>query len=413
MAKLSICLAAALTACLAVLAASHFQLIQRDIMRDYSGLPPWFAFTFGFKAFKVLELFPNWAIPPPVRMVDLVLTGLHKSQVIAAINELGVADALGDSGQTAQQLATAFNITDADKLFRLLSAAASFGVLSARKGPKDSPVAFHNNALSAVLRQDHPNTVTHTIKGGMQSLYQPFGLIAEGLRQNKVPFEIAHQKDLWHYLQERPDCQHEFSLAMASQDQMGIHSVLTDFDWSRYSRVVDVGSAYGTFMAAVMQQNSAVSGVVCDLPSVVKQAEQQWRVQYDDDMLQRASFTACDFLQPGRLPMAQGLHEAYVLRDILHDWSDEKSIVILKNIREAMSNNSTAVLLLIESVLQGIIADEDPSVKYLLDITMMVAVDGKERSEHEFVSLLQQTGFRMKTVHQTRGLYRVVEAVPV
>lgn len=365
------------------------------------------------QAFRVLELFPNWAIPPPLRMVDLALNGLHKSQVIVAINDLGVADALGDSGQTAQQLATALNITDTDKVFRLLSAAASFGVLSARKGPKDGPVTFHNNALSAVLRQDHPNTVTHTIKGGMQSLYQPFGLIAEGLRQNKVPFEIAHQKDLWQYLKERPDFEHEFSLAMASQDKMGIHTVLTDFDWSRYSRVVDVGSAYGTFLAAVMQQNSAVSGVVCDLPSVVKQAKQQWRSQYGDAMLQRVSFSVCDFLQPRMIPKAEGLHEAYVLRDILHDWSEQKAIVMLKNIREAMGNNSTAVLLVIESVLQGIIAGADPSVKYLLDITMMVAVDGKERSEHEFASLLQQTGFRMKTVHQTRGLYRVVEAVPV
>ena len=346
-------------------------------------------------------------------MGDLAINGLHKSQIIAAINDLGVADTLGDSGQTAQQLASALKIPDADKLFRLLSAAASFGVFSARTGPKDGAVIFRNNALSAVLRQDHPNTVTHTIKGEMQSLYQPSGLIAEGLRQNKVPFELAHQTDLWHYLKERPDFQHEFSLAMASQDKMGIHAVLTDFDWSQYRRVVDVGSAYGTFLAAVMQQNTAVSGVLCDLPSVVNKAEQQWQSQYGDAMLQRASFTACDFLQPGMLPKAQGVPEAYVLRDILHDWSDEKSVVILKNVRAAMNNSSNAVLLLIESVLQGIIADVDPSVKYLLDINMMIAVDGKERSEHEFGRLLQQTGFQLKHVHQTRGLYRVVEAVPV
>jgi len=66
--------------------------------------------------------------------------------------------------------------------------------------------------------------------------------------------------------------------------------------------------------------------------------------------------------------------------------------------------------LLVESVLQGI---TDLSVKYLLDITMLVAVDGKERTEQEFGQLLQDTGFHLKTVHQTRGLYRVVEALPV
>ena len=47
MARLGISLAAALTVCLAALAASVFQ--QQDIMRDHSSLPPWLAFTFGFK----------------------------------------------------------------------------------------------------------------------------------------------------------------------------------------------------------------------------------------------------------------------------------------------------------------------------------------------------------------------------
>ena len=47
MAKVGRSLAAALIVCLAALATFVFQ--QHDIMRDHSGLPPWFAFTFGFK----------------------------------------------------------------------------------------------------------------------------------------------------------------------------------------------------------------------------------------------------------------------------------------------------------------------------------------------------------------------------
>ena len=367
----------------------------------------------SLQAFRVLERFPNWAMPPPARMVDLALNGFQKSQVIAAVNDLGVADALGDSGQTAQQLAQQLGIKNTDKVCRLLSAAASFGIFKARQGGKAEAITFHNNALSAVLRRDHPNTVTHTIKGSIQSLYLPWGRIADGLRQDKVPFELAHQKDIWQYLNEHRDMEHEFSMAMASQEKLGIHTVLTDFDWSHYSKVIDVGGAYGTLLAAVMQLNSAVSGVVCDLPAIVKKAEQRWQSQYAEPMLQRVSFVACDFLQPGKLPKTEGLHEAYVLRDILHDWSDAKASVILKHLREAIGGDSTAVVLLVESVLQGIVADVDPSVKYLLDIGMMVAVDGKERSEQEFSSMLQQAGFRLKSVHHTRGLYKVIEAVPV
>lgn len=365
------------------------------------------------QALRVLERFPNWAMPPPVRMMDLAISGFQKSQVLVAINDLGIADALGDSGQTAQQLAQQLSIPNADKLSRLLSAAVSMGVFSARQTSKTEAIVFHNNALSAVLMIDHPNTVTHTIKGHMQSLYVPWGLVAASLKQDKVPFELAHQTDMWQYLNDRPEEEHEFSLAMASQDKLGIHAALTDFDWSHYSRLIDVGGAYGTLVAAVMQQNPALSGVVCDLPAVVQKAEQQWKSQYGESMLQRASFVACDFLQAGKLPEAQGVHEAYVLRDILHDWSDDKVLIILKNLRKAVGDNTTAVVLLVETVLQGTIADADPTFKYLLDVGMLVAVDGKERTEQEFSSMLQQTGFHMKHVHHTRGMYKVIEAVPV
>lgn len=410
--SLTSCLAV-LVMCLAVLGGVLYRSTQHDIMQDSTNLPPWFAFTFGFKVFKLLEMFPNWVIPPPVRMVELTLSGLHKSQIIVAINKLGIADALGDSGQTAQQLASPLGIQNADKLARLLSAAAAFGVLTARQDSQTSTVTFYNNALSAVLRHDHPNTVTHTIKGGMQSLYSPFNYIAEGLQQDRVPFEIAHGHSMWDYLKDRPDVEHEFSLAMASQDKMGIHAVLTDYDWSQHSKIIDVGAAYGTFLSAILQHNAQLTGVLCDLPQVVERAEQQWQSGYTESMVGRTSFVGCDFLQPGMLPKAVHAHEAYVLRDILHDWADDKVLVILRNLRQAIGDNASAVVLLVESVLQGVTAGTDPSVKYLLDITMLVAVDGKERTQQEFSKLLQQTGFHLKTLHETRGLYRVVEAVPV
>ena len=396
---------------LSVLTALSIPLWQHDIMQDAAGLPPWFAFTLGFKAFKLIELFPNWIIPAPVRVVDLAISGLHKSQIIVALNTLGVADVLGDTAQTAQQLASQLDIPDADKLSRLLAAAAAFGVFSAQQSHAEGEVSFRNNGLSAVLRKDHPNTVTHTIKGGVQSLYLPYEKIADGLLQNKIPFELAHGKDLWEFLAEHPDMEHEFSLAMTSQDKMGIHAVLTDYNWAQNSRVIDVGSAYGSFLADIMKQNVKLSGTVCDLPQIVERAKQQWHSQHEG-LLERVSFADCDFLNAGKLPVPAQPNEVYVLRDILHDWSDDKVVVILKNLRSVIGRNRTARVLLVEAALQGRVAGFEPSVKYLLDINMLVGVDGKERTVAQFAKLFAQTGFELRTVHATRGLYKVIEAVP-
>lgn len=406
---------------LAVLAAVSVPYLRQDIMQDASNLPPWFAFTLGFKAFKLIELFPNWVIPAPVRMVDLAIAGLQKSQVIVALNTLGVADVLGDTKQTAQQLASQLDIPDADKLARLLAAAAAFGVFSAQQPPqaavatassKGNGIVFRNNALSAVLRRDHPNTVKHTINGGMQSLYLPWGKIAEGLQQNRPPFELAYGGDLWQFLAKHPEMEHEFSLAMASQDKMGIHAVLTDYNWAQFSRVIDVGAAYGSFIADVMKQNEGLAGTVCDLPQVVQRAREQWQSKHLD-LLNRTSFADCDFLKAGKLPSPKQPNEAYILRDILHDWSDDKALVILRNSRKAIGPNESARLLLIEAALHSRVAGMEPSVRYLLDINMLVGVDGKERTIEQFVALFGQTGFRLQTVHPTRGLYKVIEATPV
>ena len=199
---------------------------------------------------------------------------------------------------------------------------------------------------------------------------------------------------------------------MASQDKMGIHAILTDYDWAQHSRVIDVGAAYGTFLVAILQRNPSQKGTLCDLPQVAERAEKQWRSLYSESLTSRTSFVGCDFLQSGMLPRPAQDKEAYVLRDILHDWSDDKVLIILRSLRQAIGDNRSAVVLLVETLLPGALAGIEPSMKHLLDITMLVSVDGKERTKQEFHDLLQQTGFVLKAVHATRGLYKVIEAVP-
>ena len=96
----------------------------------------------------------------------------------------------------------------------------------------------------------------------------------------------------------------------------------------------------------------------------------------------------------------------------MHDWSDDKVLVILRNLRQEIGDYRSAVVLLVETLLPGAIPGIEHSMKHLLDITMLVSVDGKERTRQEFDTLLQQTGFFLKAVHPTRGLYKVIEAVP-
>lgn len=99
--------------------------------------------------------------------------------------------------------------------------------------------------------------------------------------------------------------------------------------------------------------------------------------------------------------------DAYVLKHIVHDWDDEKSLQILRSVRTAM--NSDAKLLIVESVVPD---DDREHLSKLLDLEMLVAANGRERTESEYAELLRQAGFRFTRTVATVGPASIVEAVP-
>jgi hypothetical protein len=85
--------------------------------------------------------------------------------------------------------------------------------------------------------------------------------------------------------------------------------------------------------------------------------------------------------------------DVYILRDILHDWPDERAAAILRSCRSAMT--AGAELLVIDAVLPAR-ATDDPAglTKFLYDINMFVLFGARERTEQELRGMLEATGFR-------------------
>lgn len=52
----------------------------------------------------------------------------------------------------------------------------------------------------------------------------------------------------------------------------GVAAMLVDYRWRDFSRFLDVGGAHGSFLAALLRQHPAASGVLFDLPQVAARA---------------------------------------------------------------------------------------------------------------------------------------------
>jgi len=145
-----------------------------------------------------------------------------------------------------------------------------------------------------------------------------------------------------------------------------------------------------------LKANPQMQGILFDLPFVIEGAGE---LLEKEGVRHRVELASGDFFQS--LPAGA---DAYMMKHIIHDWDDERSIKILQNIRGAMNENGR--VLIIEMVVPE---GNAPSPSKALDLLMLVMEGGKERTKDEYRRLLEASGFRLTKVIPTKSPYSVIE----
>jgi cyclopropane fatty-acyl-phospholipid synthase-like methyltransferase len=203
---------------------------------------------------------------------------------------------------------------------------------------------------------------------------------------------------LFDYLAQNPEAASHFSGAMVGFHGSEPPTVAEAYDFSSTSTVVDVGGATGNLLAAVLSRHPGVRGVLFDLEHVVRGAPALLRMH---DVESRVTIESGSFFD--RVP-AGG--DVYLLSHVIHDWSEEQCLTILRNCREAMRPDGR--VLIIETVLPE---GDTPHQGKLQDLVMLVFPGGQERTESEYATLLSKAGFRLRRVVPTASVVSIIEAV--
>jgi hypothetical protein len=175
-------------------------------------------------------------------------------------------------------------------------------------------------------------------------------------------------------------------------------AVAAAYPFPEHGLVVDVGGGHGALLAGVLTAYPSLSGAVFDLPHVVAGLDQAL-----------ASSPARQRIRPVAGDMFQSVPsggDVYLLKSVLHDWSDEDCESILRVCRAAMSPSSA--LLIVERLLAG--PNKGADTKFS-DLNMLVMTGGRERSEDQFIRLLERSGLRHGRTLNTDSPWSVVEAV--
>jgi hypothetical protein len=334
-------------------------------------------------------------LQPPFATVLDTMTGAFVAQGVYAVTKLGIADALRDGPLPADVIADRVG-ADADSVGRLLRTLASRGIFAQHRDGK-----FALTPLSNCLRSDVPDSVRGMVLfWGDPMHWEHWGQLTYSVQTGRSAIEKLRGKPAFDWLPEVPELAAVFNDGMTSMSTMETPLVVAAYDFARFDTVVDVGGGHGMLLSAILRKSPNTRGILFDFDSVVEGAPALLEAAGVIDRCETVGGSFFEHVPSGG--------DAYILKHIVHDWNDEDAIRILRNVRAAMKPDTT--LLLVEMVVPG---DEREHMSKMLDLEMLVALAGRERTETEYGELLRQAGFRHTRTVPTVGPASVVEAVAV
>ncbi|KAJ7186459.1 S-adenosyl-L-methionine-dependent methyltransferase, partial [Mycena filopes] len=324
----------------------------------------------------------------PLQYTALVAESCQESQALNFVTQFGIADIIGDG--PALSLVEISQKTGVDTQFLgvVMNCMSGLGYFDETAG------RYRNNALSAVLREDHPNSMKSAIGFVCDEGYNAASRLVDvakrrGLdatadndnsRKRITGTNLAFNFDCsvfdWMAQPEQTWRGKRLGLAMKQLHGVVNGNVPLDYEWSALqSPIIDCGGGIGALEMAILKEesNRGLAFTLFDIPETIENAKKAWSTH---PAHARVSFAPGNFLAPTLAETGLPLGApTYLIRHVLHDWTDAEVLQILRAVRLLALNN------------------------------------GVTRTLGAMRALIEEAGFTVSKVHSMRAVDSIVEAV--
>ncbi|KAI7808389.1 hydroxyindole O-methyltransferase [Triplophysa rosa] len=250
------------------------------------------------------------------------------------------------------------------------------------------------------LIESSPKSLYHSIQYSSRTIYLCWHHLTDAIREGTNQYEKAfgrNSKDLFQALYRSDEEMVKFMHLMNSIWNICGRDVITAFDLSPFRSIYDLGGCSGALAKHCVSVYPESSVTIFDLPKVVKTSREHFVSQRDD----RIHFYEGDFFKDA-LPPA----DLYILARILHDWTDQRCVELLR--KGYQSCTPGGGVLLVEALLHE--DNSGPLTVQLYSLNMLVQTEGRERKGSEYSGLLAAAGFTCVHIHRTGKIYDVILA---
>jgi SAM-dependent methyltransferase len=313
------------------------------------------------------------------RLVE-ISTSYCVSQVFFTACTLGLFEQLSGGPLTADALSGKLDIHPQGCL-RLLAALRNLGLVD-RDGELYSNTQFGSYCTS------QSSVPLEALSMWGDPFYHMWEFLPDALREYSPRWQQAvgaTADEVFAALYEDPARLKRFTeMQNAQSAPLGLE-MAERFDFSPYQCVLDVAGGSGGMVISIGIRYPHLRGIVMDLAPVCDLAAENIRKHG----LANRFVTVVADLFAGPYPSGS---DVVILGYILHDWSDEKCRTILRHCYDALPPDG--VLLVSEKVLNNDFSGDRYAL--LLNVHMLLCTEpgGRERSEAEYRSLLDEAGFQ-------------------
>ncbi len=321
--------------------------------------------------------------PELVERFQAILMGNWRTQALCVAASLGLADLLTAGPRTSADLAAASN-TDSAALRRLLRALATIEFCRER-----ADGSFELTDFGALLQEKSPHSQkAWTIWWG-RYLWPVWEHLLYSVKTGASARKMLQGTEGFAHLEQDREAAAIFNRAGSDLSRASAGDLVRCYDFGGLRRIVDIGGGHGLLLLTILLAHPEARGVLFDLPHAIEGARHHVE---EFGLADRCELVAGDFF---RSVPENG--DAYILKNVIHDWDRERNLRILHNCRQAMRGG--ARLLVIETIIPerfGTSAADQAIARS--DLTMLIAHAAQDRSETEFRELLSAGGFAVSRV---------------
>jgi len=328
------------------------------------------------------------------RLLMSLLEGHQASALLHVAGKLGIADLLAQGPRTSGELA---QLAGADPLsmHRFLRGLVLLGICTEGQDGR-----FTVTGLGSFLQDAKPRSLrAKAILNG--DSYRVWGNLLHSVLTGDIASANTFGTDVWARRAQEPELDEAFNKAFEESGIRISREILSAYDFSSIRVVADIGGGYGYLLGPILRNSPSLSGILFDQPHVIAHAAPYLKKA---GISERCRTVGGDFFV--HIPDGADL---YMLKSVIHDWSDERSVSILRNCRQALK--SEGKLLLIERLMPAR-AKEDPPVVFL-DIRMLISTGGRERNAREFRALFEAAGLKLTRIIPLSSKFNIIEGVCV